>query len=84
MTYYALEACDRGIPLGRLGSGTKGMGIKMCIEAANDILELMGAYGYSCDFMVEKIIRDIRGFAIAGGTYNIMKEIVCRSMKTNR
>lgn len=83
MAYYALEACDRGIPLGRVGSGTKGMGIKMCIEVANDVLELMGAYGYSCDYMVEKIVRDIRGYSIAGGTYNIMKEVVRRSMKTN-
>ena len=81
MGYYALEAADRGIPLGHIGSATKGMGIKLCVEVANDVLELMGGYGYSKDYMVEKIIRDIRGYAIAGGTYNIMKEVVCRSMK---
>lgn len=84
MAYYALEAADRGIPLGHVASATKGMGIKMCVEVANDVLELMGGYGYSKDYMVEKIIRDIRGYAIAGGTYNIMKEVVCRSMKSKR
>jgi alkylation response protein AidB-like acyl-CoA dehydrogenase len=84
MAYYALEAADRGIPLGHIGSATKGMGIKLCVEAANDVLELMGSYGYSKDYMVEKIIRDIRGYAIAGGTYNIMKEVVCRYMKVKR
>lgn len=81
MAYYALEAADRGIPLGHVASATKGMGIKMCVEVANDVLELMGGYGYSKNYMVEKIARDIRGYAIAGGTYNIMKEIVRRSMK---
>jgi|GEM_PF-1253272 len=81
MGYYALEAADRGISLGRTGSGAKGFGIKLCCEVAYEALELMGGYGYRKDYMVEKINRDIRGYAIAGGTYNIMKEVVYRSMK---
>lgn len=84
MAYYALKCADMGIKIGRNGPAAKGYGIKMCVEVANDLIELMGGYGYSGEYAVEKIARDIRGYAIAGGTYNIMKEIVCRSMKSKR
>lgn len=84
MAYYALECADKGIRIGRIGPAAKGLGIKMCVEVANNLIELMGAYGYSGDYIVEKIARDMRGYAIAGGTYNIMKEIVCREMKGRR
>jgi len=84
MAYYALTCADQGIALGRMGPAAKGWGIKMCVDVCTDLIELMGAYGYSGDYMVEKIARDIRGYAIAGGTYNIMKEIVCRGMKTKK
>lgn len=81
MAYYALEAADRGMPIGRVGSAAKGYGIDVCCQVCYDALELMGGYGLSKDYLVEKINRDIRGYAIAGGTYNIMKEVVCRTMK---
>ena len=84
MAYYALECADKGLTLGRAGPSAKGMGIKMCVDVCTDLIELMGAYGYSGDYMVEKIARDIRGYAIAGGTYNIMKEVVCRTMKAKK
>lgn len=84
MAYYALECADKGISNSRTASGAKGYGIKLCVEVCNDLIELMGAYGYSQDYPVEKIARDIRGYAIAGGTYNIMKEVVYRTMREKK
>ncbi len=79
--YYTLKCADLGIVTGREASGAKGMGIKMCVDVCNDLIEMMGGYGYSQEYPVEKIARDIRGYAIAGGTYNIMKEVVYRTMR---
>lgn len=84
MAYYALKCADDKIPMGRLAPEAKGMGIKMCVDVCNDLIEMMGAYGFSGDYPVEKIARDIRGYAIAGGTYNIMKEVVYRKLKTSK
>ena len=83
-TYNVLDAADKGLNLGRCASGTKGFGIKMCVEVANDVIELLGANGIHEDYEVEKIARDIRGYAIAGGSYNITKEVVSRTMKIKR
>ena len=82
MAYYALSCADLGLPMGRLAPEAKGLGIKMCVDVCDSLVEQMGAYSYSKDYTVEKICRDIHGYAIAGGTYNIMKEVVRRALKT--
>lgn len=84
MTYYALEAGDRGIPLGRLASGTKAQAIEMCVEVSFDAIQLMGSYGLMKEHLLEKIMRDMRGFTIAGGTSEIQRELVARTMKIKR
>ncbi|KAK5669821.1 hypothetical protein BDV3_003935 [Batrachochytrium dendrobatidis] len=51
-----------------------------CFELANDALQLHGGYGYLKDYKVQQYMRDLRVHQILGGTNQIMREIVARSI----
>jgi len=46
------------------------------MEVANDALQVMGGYGYTKMFPLEKLLRDIRLFTIYEGTSEIQRMIV--------
>ena len=81
MTYYALEAGDRGIPLGRLASAAKAQPTYLCQQIAVDAIQILGGYGYMKEYPMEKIMRDMRLFTIFGGTNEVQKMIISRTMK---
>jgi butyryl-CoA dehydrogenase len=82
MTYYALEAGDRGVPLGRIASAAKALPQEMCLQVAVDAIQILGGYGYMKEYPLEKIMRDMRLFPIFGGTNEIQKLIISRTMRT--
>ena len=46
-------------------------------KAVTDMaLEILGAYGYSTEYPVERMLRDSRGWPIAGGTLQIQRIII--------
>lgn len=49
-------------------------------KVANDALQLHGGYGYLADYVVERIVRDLRVHQILEGTNEIMRVIVAREM----
>ncbi len=46
-----------------------------------DAVQIHGGYGYTREYMVERLYRDSRILSIGGGTTEIMKEIVSKVMK---
>jgi acyl-CoA dehydrogenase len=53
-------------------------------EVAGDALQLMGAYGYSKDFPMERRLRDAWGWGIAGGAIDIQKTNIAAAMLGRR
>jgi alkylation response protein AidB-like acyl-CoA dehydrogenase len=49
-------------------------------KVANDALQLLGGYGYLCDYGIEKIVRDLRVHQILEGTNEIMRVIIARGL----
>jgi alkylation response protein AidB-like acyl-CoA dehydrogenase len=47
-------------------------------EIANDAIQIFGGYGYTRDYPVERIMRDLRVHQILEGTNEIMRVIVSR------
>lgn len=80
MLYETMEAADRGIKLGYLASGAKWYGIELCVQVANDALDIMGGRGIMHDYPLEKIMRDLRGLPAMGGTPLIQKRTIARTM----
>ncbi len=53
-------------------------------EVAGDAVQLMGAYGYSADFPMERRLRDAWGWGIAGGAIDIQKINIAAAMVGRR
>jgi len=84
LTYYALVAGDRGIPLGRIASCAKAEPTELCQEVAIDALQILGGYGYMKEYPLEKIMRDMRLFTIFAGTNEIQRMVISRFMKDKK
>ena len=50
------------------------------VEIADECLQIHGGYGYMREYGIERAVRDARLGPIGGGTDEIMKEILGRSM----
>lgn len=84
MTYYCMAAGDKGIKLGRMASEAKAFPTELCQEVAVDAIQILGGYGYMKEYPLEKIMRDMRLFTIFGGTNEIQRLIISRTMKEKR
>ncbi len=81
MTYYALSAGNKGIKLGRMASEAKAFPTELCQEVAIDAIQILGGYGYMKEYPLEKIARDLRLFTIFGGTNEVQRIVISRTMK---
>ena len=50
------------------------------IKIVNDALQVFGARGYSRDFPLERMARDVRMFTIGGGTAQVLRTLVASSV----
>lgn len=53
-------------------------------QAGSDAMQLFGANGYSCAYPLERLYRDVRGLAIAGGTTQIQRNLIARAVLGRR
>ncbi len=57
---------------------------EMCREVTGMALQLMGGYGYSKEYPIERRLRDAWGWGIAGGTIDIQKVNIASAMVGRR
>ncbi|MFQ6081776.1 MAG: acyl-CoA dehydrogenase family protein [Candidatus Aminicenantia bacterium] len=80
LTYRAADLKDKGKPFTKEASMAK----LFASEAANKIvyqaLQIHGAYGYSKEFIIEKLYRDARALPIYEGTSEIQRLIIARNL----
>ena len=53
---------------------------RACVEVADDVVQILGGYGYMREYGVERALRDARLGPIGGGTDEVMKEILGRQL----
>jgi acyl-CoA dehydrogenase len=53
---------------------------RACVEVADEVLQILGGYGYMREYGVERALRDARLGPIGGGTDEVMKEILGRQL----
>jgi 3-sulfinopropanoyl-CoA desulfinase len=54
------------------------------IKVTNDSLQIFGAAGYSRNNPMERYVRDARMFTIAGGTAQVLRNLVASSVLGRR
>jgi len=73
LIHRAATALESGFPSTRDSSIAKCFSNEMTRDVAGTALQLMGAYGYSKEYPMERRLRDAWGWGIAGGAIDIQK-----------
>ena len=76
LIYRAAVNAAKGYPSALEASCAKLFTNEAAFEVVNMSLQIHGAYGLSRDFPIERNLRDVRGFQIAGGTTQIQRIII--------
>ncbi|BDG08290.1 acyl-CoA dehydrogenase family protein [Anaeromyxobacter paludicola] len=79
LTYRACDLFDRGEPAQREISMAKLLACELAQRVAYDCMQLHGGMGYVLESDVARAWRDLRLLTIAGGTSEIMRELVSRA-----
>lgn len=73
LIWRAASNAEDGLPSILESSAGKCYANSIAREVTGDAMQLMGAYGYSKDFPMERRLRDSWGWGIAGGAIDIQK-----------
>jgi acyl-CoA dehydrogenase len=84
LIWRAAANAEDGLPSVLDSSVAKCFANTIAREVAGDALQLMGAYGYSKDFPMERRLRDAWGWGIAGGAIDIQKTNIAAAMLGRR
>jgi acyl-CoA dehydrogenase len=79
LTYRAADLFDRGEPAVREISMAKLVACDLAQRVAYDCMQLHGGMGYVVETDVARAWRDVRLLTIAGGTSEVMKEIIAKA-----
>jgi len=81
LIHRAAASCGpRGFPAPSLAAQAKIFAAEQAIRVTNDALQLAGAAGYGRDRPLERMLRDARMFAIAGGTAQVLRNLVAHDL----
>lgn len=80
MAVYGAQMTDAGIPIGTLGNSLKAFVSESCFEVVNMALQVFAGYGYSREYPIEKLLRDVRIFSIVEGTNQVQRQIVGKTL----
>jgi alkylation response protein AidB-like acyl-CoA dehydrogenase len=80
LTYDALRLFHTGQPCVPQVAMAKLLTQRSALEIADQTLQIHGGYGYTREYGIERAVRDARLGPIGGGTDEVMKEIIGKTM----
>jgi alkylation response protein AidB-like acyl-CoA dehydrogenase len=75
---------DRGRPYGRQASVAKLIATDAAMKVTTDAVQVLGGYGYTRDFPVERYMREAKIMQIFEGTNQIQRLVISRGLTTSR
>ena len=78
----AAYMCDQGklADAALISAACKVYSSEMAMRATMQAVQILGGYGYTKDFPVERFMRDAKLFEIGGGTSEIQRHIIAREL----
>ena len=76
LVYRAAVNAGRGIPSVQETSMAKLFANETAKAVTDQAMEILGGYGYSSEYPIERMLRDSRGWPIAGGTLQIQRILI--------
>ncbi len=79
-TLHAARLKDRGLPFAREASIAKLVATDNAMKVTTDAVQVLGGYGYTKDFPVERYMREAKVMQIFEGTNQIQRMVIGRSL----
>ncbi|HQR29377.1 MAG TPA: acyl-CoA dehydrogenase family protein [Anaeromyxobacteraceae bacterium] len=80
LVWRAAALCDAGQPFGREASMCKLFSSEAAMRATSRAIQILGGYGYTREFPVERYFRDAKLCEIGEGTSEIQRLVIARSI----
>ncbi len=81
MTLHAARLKDQGLPFGREASIAKMVATDNAMKVTTDAVQVLGGYGYTKDFPVERYMREAKVMQIFEGTNQIQRMVIGRHLE---
>ena len=75
---------DAGMPYGRQASVAKLIATDTAMRVTTDAVQVLGGYGYTRDFPVERFMREAKVMQIFEGTNQIQRLVIGRGLESSR
>ena len=76
MVIHCLTLLDAGMPFSREAAIAKCYASDMSVQVALDAIQILGGYGYSREYPVEKLLRDAKIFQLYEGTNQVQRMVI--------
>jgi alkylation response protein AidB-like acyl-CoA dehydrogenase len=80
LTFRAADMKNNGLDVNKESAMAKLYASEICVDVANEGVQIFGGYGYTKDFPAEKYYRDAKLCTIGEGTSEIQKLVISRSI----
>ncbi|MBK9249055.1 MAG: acyl-CoA dehydrogenase family protein [Ignavibacteria bacterium] len=80
MTYKAAWMKDQGQPITVAAAQAKLYASEIAVRACEESVQIHGGYGYSKEYPVEKLYRDVKLLTIGEGTSEVQKMVIARNL----
>jgi alkylation response protein AidB-like acyl-CoA dehydrogenase len=80
MVYYAAQLKEEGKPYSQESSMAKLFASEMAERVCRNAIQIHGGYGYSSEYPVERMYRDVRLMSIGEGTSEINRMVIARNL----
>ncbi len=80
LTYHAAQLKDAGVPFSKEAAMAKTFASDIAVQVALDAIQIMGGYGYSREYPVERLLRDAKITQIYEGTNQIQRVVIGRQI----
>jgi butyryl-CoA dehydrogenase len=80
MIVHALMLQEHGLPFNKESAIAKAYSGDSAVQVTLDAIQILGGYGYSREYPVEKLLRDAKIFQIYEGTNQIQRIVISRQV----
>jgi alkylation response protein AidB-like acyl-CoA dehydrogenase len=80
LVYQAAWLKERGMPFSREAAVAKLFATEMAERVSREAIQILGSYGYSQEYPVERIYRDARVMTIGEGTSEVQRIVIARQV----
>jgi len=80
LIYNAADKKNKGVYMTKEGAMAKYYSSEIAVKTANDAVQVLGGYGYTKDFPVERYYRDAKLCTIGEGTSEIQKLVIAKQI----